>query len=75
MILQNFSTSKKLRLRQNRKKILDQLNPMSWAELHKGHMQESQDKVICKGHVQGLRAKVMCKGHVDYPERFAFMNG
>ena len=53
LILQIFSTLKKLCFWQNREKVFNRLNSRNWVELHKGHVQESKGEVMCKSHAQG----------------------
>ena len=48
-----FGTLKKLRFWQNCEKVLNWLNSISWAEFHKGYVQQSRGKVTCRSHVQG----------------------
>ena len=67
-ILQIIGTSKKLHFWQNREKVLNWLNSASWAELHKGHMQESQGEVTYKIHVQESRRRVRVQGTCKLPK-------
>ena len=61
LILRIFGASKNLRFRQNPEEMLNRLNSVNWAELHKGHMQESWGEVTCRGHVERSCAQEACK--------------